>query len=102
MTTDDVVHANYQIRLRLGEPPSPVPEPFAELLLAWIDNRDNMNTAANRDSRWLFPGRRAGAMTVRRPCPPAPGLLEEYAARFDDLFVSLAQRHGFREYLTAC
>lgn len=38
-------------------------------------------------------------MTVRRPCPPAPGPLE-YAARFDDLFVSLAQRRGFREYLT--
>jgi hypothetical protein len=22
--------------------------------------RDNMNTATNRDSRWMFPGRRAG------------------------------------------
>ncbi len=31
------------------------------------------------------------AMTSRRPCPPAPGLLEDYAARFDDLFFSLAQ-----------
>lgn len=38
-------------------------------------------------------------MTARRPCPPAPGPLEEYAARFDDLFVSLAQRRGFRECL---
>jgi DNA-binding transcriptional LysR family regulator len=28
-----------------------------------------------------------------------PGLLEEYAARFDDLFGRLAQRRGFREYL---
>jgi hypothetical protein len=27
------------------------------------------------------------------------GLLEGYAARFDDLFGSLAQRRGFREYL---
>jgi SRSO17 transposase len=26
--------------------------------------------------------------------------LEDYAARFDDLFASLAQRRGFREYLT--
>jgi hypothetical protein len=25
--------------------------------------------------------------------------LEDYAARFDDLFGSLAQRRGFREYL---
>jgi len=38
-------------------------------------------------------------MTARRSCPPAPGPLEEYADRFDDLFASLAQRRGFREYL---
>jgi SRSO17 transposase len=38
-------------------------------------------------------------MTVRRPVPPAPGPLEGYAAGFDDLFASLAQRRGFREYL---
>src|SRR5215831_9686918 len=38
-------------------------------------------------------------MTGRRPCPEAPGPLEGYAARFDDLFGSLAQRRGFREYL---
>jgi SRSO17 transposase len=39
-------------------------------------------------------------MTARRACPPAAGPLEGYAARFDDLFGSLAQRRGFREYLT--
>jgi hypothetical protein len=38
-------------------------------------------------------------MTGRRPCPAAPGPLEGYAARFDDLFGSLAQRRGFREYV---
>src|SRR5215469_14945306 len=38
-------------------------------------------------------------MTARQPCPAAPGPLEVYAARFDDLFGSLAQRRGFREYL---
>jgi hypothetical protein len=38
-------------------------------------------------------------MTRRLPCPAAPGPLEGYAARFDDLFGSLAQRRGFREYL---
>jgi hypothetical protein len=38
-------------------------------------------------------------MTRRQPCPEAPGPLEGYAARFDDLFSSLAQRRGFREYL---
>ena len=38
-------------------------------------------------------------MTGRRLCPAAPGPLEDYAARFDDLFGRLAQRRGFREYL---
>jgi hypothetical protein len=60
LTLDDVIHDGDQVLLRLGEPPSPVPRPIADLLLSWIDNRDNMNTATNRHSRWLFPGRRAG------------------------------------------
>lgn len=38
-------------------------------------------------------------MTERRPCPPAPGPLEAYAAQFDPLFGRLAQRHSFRAYL---
>ena len=38
-------------------------------------------------------------MTKPVPCPPAPDPLEEYAARFDDLFTRVAQRRGFREYL---
>jgi hypothetical protein len=38
-------------------------------------------------------------MTKRLPCPPAPGPLEDYAARFDPLFRSLAQRRGLRAYL---
>src|SRR5947199_9278140 len=38
-------------------------------------------------------------MTRRLPCPAAPGPLEDYAAGFDDLFGSLAQRRGVREYL---
>ena len=38
-------------------------------------------------------------MTARRPCPPAPGPLEDYAQRFDGLFSSLAQRRGLRDYL---
>lgn len=60
LTIDDVIHHDDQVLLRLGEPPSPIPQPAADLLLAWIDDRTNMNTATNRDSRWLFPGRRAG------------------------------------------
>jgi SRSO17 transposase len=38
-------------------------------------------------------------MTKRLPCPPAPGPLEDYAARFDPLFARLAQRRGLRAYL---
>src|SRR5829696_1484449 len=38
-------------------------------------------------------------MSARRPCPPAPGPLEDYAQRFDALFSSLAQRRGLRDYL---
>jgi hypothetical protein len=60
LTTDDVIRDDDQVLLRLGEPPSPVPAPVAELLLTWIGQRTNMDTATNRDSRWLFPGRRAG------------------------------------------
>src|SRR5262245_48162330 len=39
------------------------------------------------------------AMTQRLACPPAPGPLEAFAARFDELFGTLAQRRGFRDYL---
>ena len=38
-------------------------------------------------------------MTRRLPAEAAPGPLEEYAARFDDLFGTLAQRQAFRRYL---
>jgi SRSO17 transposase len=38
-------------------------------------------------------------MTARRPCPPAPGPLEDYANQFDPLLASVAQRRGFRDYL---
>jgi hypothetical protein len=38
-------------------------------------------------------------MTKRKPVESAPGPLELYAARFDDLFASRAQREGFRTYL---
>src|SRR6266705_2655424 len=31
-------------------------------------------------------------MTKPKPCPRAPGALEEYAARFDDLFTHVAPR----------
>ena len=38
-------------------------------------------------------------MTRRVPCPPAPGLLEEYAAQFDNVLPNVAQRRALRSYL---
>ncbi|MGV9579029.1 hypothetical protein ACWDRZ_20500 [Streptomyces sp. NPDC003509] len=60
LTVDDVLHDGEATLLRLGEPASPVPAPVAALLLAYIADRGNMNTATNQASRWLFLGRRAG------------------------------------------
>src|SRR5437868_7944332 len=37
-------------------------------------------------------------MSQRLACPPAPGPLEAFAAPFDRLFGTLAQRRSFREY----
>jgi hypothetical protein len=45
LTIDDIIRDGEGVLLRLGEPPSPVPTPFAQLLLTWINERDNMNTA---------------------------------------------------------
>jgi SRSO17 transposase len=44
--------------------------------------------------------RAVGCWVVRAVCPPAAGPLEDYAVEFDDLFSRLAQRRGFRDYLT--
>ncbi|GAA1498313.1 hypothetical protein [Paeniglutamicibacter kerguelensis] len=60
LTTDDVLHDGDHTLLRLGEPPTPVPEPLAGLLRAYLEDRPNMTTAASPASRWLFRGRRAG------------------------------------------
>jgi hypothetical protein len=38
-------------------------------------------------------------MSTRLPAPAAPGPLEAFAAEFDPLFATLAQRRSFREYL---
>ena len=38
-------------------------------------------------------------MTKRKPVEPAPGPLEDYAARFDDRLANRAQRQGFRRYV---
>ncbi len=60
LSIDDVQWNDDGVTLNLGDPPTPVPEPLAKLLGAYIQQRPNMTTATNPDSRWLFPGRRAG------------------------------------------
>jgi len=61
LTIDDITRtADGQVFIRFGEPPTPVPEPFAALLLQATAQRDNLQTATNPGARWLFPGRRAG------------------------------------------
>ncbi|MFQ6331396.1 hypothetical protein ACLMAL_35420 [Nocardia sp. CWNU-33] len=59
LTVADVITDSDQVLIRLGTPPSPVPEPLGGLLLKLAGSRQNMNTV-NSNSRWLFPGRRAG------------------------------------------
>ncbi|MFH8388035.1 hypothetical protein ACH4E7_45425 [Kitasatospora sp. NPDC018058] len=52
LTTSDIVRNGSQVMLRLGDPATPVPEPFAGMLLEHL--------AAQPNSTWLFPGHRAG------------------------------------------
>lgn len=52
---DDIIHINNEVLLRLGTPPTPVPEPFAALLLQLLHARQQ----AGGDD-WLFTGRALG------------------------------------------
>jgi hypothetical protein len=61
LTIDDITRADGGgVFIRFGQPPTPVPEPFATLLLQATTQRDNLQTATNPGARWLFPGRRGG------------------------------------------
>lgn len=60
LTLDDIVQWEAEVTIRLGDPPTPVPEPFAELLVRHVEQRLNRTTATNRDAHWLFPVRRGG------------------------------------------
>jgi len=61
LTIDDITRtADGGVFIRFGEPPTPVPEPFATLLLQATAQRDNLQTATNPGAHWLFPGRRGG------------------------------------------
>jgi integrase len=62
LTLDDIVQDDDHVLIRLGNPPSPVPQPFAALLLDYAADRSNMHTATNPGATWLFPGRRANQL----------------------------------------
>jgi hypothetical protein len=58
LTTDDLTDYEGELHVRLGDTPTPVPEPFAALLrqlAAATDHRGVLSPGA-----WLFPGRLAG------------------------------------------
>ncbi|MGV9672945.1 hypothetical protein ACWDPV_20505 [Gordonia sp. NPDC003504] len=48
-----------EMRIRLGDEPTPVPEPFAVLIYDLLEHRPNLQTAG-ADTMYLFPGYRAG------------------------------------------
>ncbi|MGW4095098.1 hypothetical protein [Nocardia sp. NPDC004750] len=60
LNIDDVITSNDGVFIRFGVPPTLAPEPFASMVLDLIDQRTDMRTASNPNSRRLFPGRRAG------------------------------------------
>lgn len=61
LTVDDVTTDGHGAMLiRLGDPPAPVPTPFAAIITDYLTDRPNLTTATNPGSSWLFPGRRAG------------------------------------------
>ncbi|MEU9318253.1 hypothetical protein [Streptomyces sp. NPDC048295] len=59
MAADDVLRDGSHVALRLGDPPTPVPEPVADLLLDYLQALPASTPAINQNSPWLFPGRRA-------------------------------------------
>lgn len=61
LRTTDIIDVDGETRLRLGEEPVPLPEPFASLANHHLHHRPNLRTAAkNTASPWLFPSTRAG------------------------------------------
>lgn len=60
LTVDDVLDDGATVAVRLGDPPSPLPEPVADLMRAYIQSCQHLPYASSRSSQWLFPGRQPG------------------------------------------
>ncbi|MGW7198495.1 hypothetical protein [Streptomyces chryseus] len=59
-TVDDVIDDGATVTVRLGDPPSPLPEPLADLMRAYVQSCQHLPYASSRSSQWLFPGRQPG------------------------------------------
>ncbi|WP_314254686.1 hypothetical protein [Streptomyces sp. DSM 40907] len=60
LTVEDVIDDGTTVTVRLGDPPSPLPEPVADLMRAYIQTRQHLPYTSSRSSQWLFPGRQPG------------------------------------------
>ncbi|WP_318199662.1 hypothetical protein [Streptomyces sp. SCL15-4] len=60
LTIDDVTDDETTVAVSLGDPPSPLPEPVAELMRAYLRSRQHLPYASSRSACWLFPGRQPG------------------------------------------
>jgi integrase len=60
LTIDDVIDDGTTVTVRLGDPPSPLPEPVADLMRAYVQSYQHLPYASSRSSQWLFPGRQPG------------------------------------------
>ncbi|MER6694584.1 hypothetical protein [Streptomyces minutiscleroticus] len=60
LTANDVIDDGTTVTVRLGDPPSPLPEPVADLMRAYVQSYQHLPYASSRSSQWLFPGRQPG------------------------------------------
>jgi len=60
MQLDQLRIDGHGITIRFAAEHLRIPEPFASVVHARIEDLPNLNTAAHRDNRWLFPGGRPG------------------------------------------
>ncbi|WP_328936905.1 hypothetical protein OG288_06415 [Streptomyces tauricus] len=55
LTIDDVTDDETTVTVRLGDPPSPLPEPVADLMRAYIQSHQHLPYTSSRSSQWFFP-----------------------------------------------
>ncbi|MFD5142819.1 hypothetical protein [Streptomyces sp. NPDC058401] len=60
MTTEDVADDGDALTIRLGDPPSLLPAPVAELVRAHLAEQPRLARVSSRSTAWLFPGRQPG------------------------------------------